>query len=253
MEVLAMYRKLLSGLIFCAVNWLVISSTAEAAAITHAFRGASQTTFFGWDVFERVDPPTGPMGSYLLNDSSPDIGINPGGANVRQNNSLWGNISGTGNLYSGFFPGAVFDLTVTAPTSGIVGPSGWTTVVFQLLENGGTPLLPFTLNGLPPVESASFDVSGRVQHAYEWHVAGNESVYQIHIASLGPHAAIDTIVFDTVYTSGSAPIDVAVPEPATWLIAAGGVLLAIWVLGGFARRGKFLPPPSRNERRAPIR
>lgn len=249
-----MRRNLLLYLILWVLSstWVVGHRETEAALIAPSFRGTGNTTFFGWDDFERNDPPTGPMGSYLLDDSSPDLGVDPGGANARQNNSVWGNITSTGNLYSGFFPGAVFDLTVSVPTAGSVGPSGWTTVVFQVLENGGTPLLPLTLNGLPPVESATFDVNGRVQHAYEWHVAGNQSAYQIHIASLGPHAAIDAIVVDTVYASGSAPIDVAVPEPATWLIAVGGSLLAIWVLGGFTRHRKFAPRPPRSERRAQI-
>jgi hypothetical protein len=179
------------------------------------------------------------MGSYLLDDSSPDLGDNPGSANIRQNNSLWGNVTGTNNLYSGFFPGAAFDIAVRVVPDGAIGAAGWTTVVFQLRENAGTPLSPFTLDGLPPVEfrSGPTGPGGRIEHWYEWHLPGSRPFYSVSVLSPGPHAAIDALIVDTIFTPGDTPIDVVVPEPAAARVAVCG-LLAILGISWATRRNR---------------
>jgi hypothetical protein len=82
----------------------LIAPRAEAGFVTPDFRGAPDTTFFGWDFFEQTPDKAFPLNFYLL-DETPDIGSNPGGALVKQNNDTpfthWGNISATNNLYSG--------------------------------------------------------------------------------------------------------------------------------------------------------
>jgi hypothetical protein len=203
---------------------LLLEAGAPVAAASFAvpdFRGDPHTTYFGWDFFEQTPDKEFPLNFYLL-DSTPDLGTNPGGALAKQNNDTpftdWGNISNSNNLYSG--PWGPFDLSVFVPTAGTSASPEATTVIFQLRENGGTPLNPFLLDGQPADESAVSDIGGRRVHYNLWNLTDSNGLHEITITSLGAHGAIDALIVDTQVTP--------IPLPAAaWLFTSALIGTAV--------------------------
>lgn len=205
----------------------------------------ADTSWFGWDSLEAVGPPTAPYGSYLLSDSTPDLGspTTATGASLAQSVSsqgLYGHRSSSGNYYSGFLATMTADDSISgvAPAS---GAGGNTTLVLQVLA-----MPPDPVQGSVGLEGLSFDADaawaqtailygmqadGTGLYWIEWTAAGAAVPFSIQITSQYQHVAIDAFQVDTYWTSGSAPVtnslsSIGVPEPASWLLYVAAALTA---------------------------
>ena len=233
-------------LICTAALWIagMISQPTFAAISPYApdawSRGNdADTSYFGWDALEVAGPPN--LGFlWLLDDATPDLGtgITATGTRIFQGTdgagdpspTTQGHISSSLNYYS-FFDAADDTITATAPAS---GGGGYTTVVMQVLENedgDGIPDLQFAMDNsvdawTPVKHLHNLIGSGRAVHWVEWTAPGDNLTYSINMTSLAPHRVIDSFQIDTFWTSGDVPVvnaTAGVPEPASWLLALGGL------------------------------
>jgi PEP-CTERM motif len=199
----------------------------------------ADTSYFGWDLLDIAGPPNF-GGLYILDDSTPDLGagITATGTRIYQGAdglgdtapTANGHVSSSQNYYS-FFDTSNDTITATAPAS---GSGGYTTVVLQIYENtggDGIPDLQFAMDN--SVDTWSLDkhlhnltASGRAVHWVEWTAPGNDLTFHINMTSTEMHRVIDSFQVDTFWTAGEAPVVnaiAAVPEPASWLLALGGL------------------------------
>ena len=207
--------------------------------------GSFASVYYGWDQFDAGTP--GPFGNSTLDDSTPDVGVDPTGANVSQGNpAAYGLRSSTGNLYSGF-QGDQFNLDIDAPNNGTAG-SGSTTVFLTFIGNPASnrDLLPFSLsdgtNTFAPdattdglsSELVLGDGANQRIWAAEWRLAGNVNDYSLNILSdlaggNGTDVAIDALTIDIAWTSSTTPLEAGfgniefIPEPSSGLLAVAAI------------------------------
>lgn len=217
------------------------------------------TSWFGWDVLEFTGPPTAPFGSFVLNDSTPDLGAptTATGTSLAQSPAsigIYGHQSASGNYYSGFpdvadgFPfNAVADDTLTgvAPAS---GAGGYTTIVLQAIAQ-----VPAQGQGANSIAGVSFiadaawtktsglygqTADGAGLYWQEWTAPGANVPFSIDITSATSSIAIDAFQVDTYWTTASQPLinsrdSIGVPEPAAVALMAIG---ACWCATTRTRR-----------------
>jgi hypothetical protein len=205
-----------------------------------------ETSYFGWDVIEAVGPPTGPFGSFLLDDTTPDLGspTTATGTRIVQSNSsvaIYGHRSATGNYYSGF-PGNAFaddSIVGVAPTP--AGQSGgFTTVVLQVLGQPTSTIsdLTFTMDNTAPwtkQKSLYAKNSGDAgMYWEEWTAPGANLPFTIHMQSATSSRGIDAILVDTHWSAVGPLVNAitAIPEPTSAGLAVIGLLTA----AGMSRR-----------------
>ena len=193
-------------------------------------RGSAFSTYYGWDVFEQ------PAGS-LLNDSTPDLnpfGIT--GVSMVQQNTDFGNITSTNNLYAGFAPTNRFNITTGVRTAGTQG-AGFTTVLVQVAGTGAASRLQpteFTIAGAAPGKAVKgVNEAGAEQLWMEWQITGNQALYDLRLVGGTNHATIGALTIDTSWRasnslSNTAPTAI-VPEPSavTLTLCATMGLLAL--------------------------
>jgi hypothetical protein len=232
---------------FLAAIAVLSASVARAESINLAtgpiapsFRGAANTTYFGWtNGTWDGNPPANPGDP----DVTPDViagtpPVNPGGLAgplLAQNNSA-DIVSSSNNIYTS--PANV-DLTLTIPTVGTIG-TGFTTIIVQGNGLGGfggiTDLFTFgDIEGVAPtyVHGANAD-NQEAQFWAKWEIPGNAASYSVNVAGSTFGAGVVSIsdmTVDALWSpSGYAPDAVAaVPEPASFALV-GAALTAATVL-----------------------
>ena len=175
-----------------------------------SFRGASNTTHLGWDVF-------GAPGTAVINDDTPDIGTGAGSFVTFNGED---HQSGSLNYYTG--AGMVAE-TVSFETG-----AGATTVIVQgkTLYGALGQNIQFTpINGSMPEVASGNNAAGSGTFFAKYEFMGGAGEKSFKIAS-GPHSyvSLDKFVIDATwgqaYATDSA---VAAPEPSSLLL----VLMAL--------------------------
>lgn len=227
-------RRVTTSLLASALVCIALGS-AEANIITTAsepftpsFRGAANTTYFGWENGTwDGNPPPNPGDP----DPSPDTlngtpSINAAGyTDLLVNNLSSDIVSGSDNIY----PGGI-DLTLTIPTDGVVG-TGFTTIVIQGngLSGAGFGVLLDTfnfgeINGVAPTYVVGGNSEFETQWWAKWELLGNEATYTVDIGETTDYAGVTSVtdmVVDTFWSPSDFAADTArvVPEPATLALA----------------------------------
>jgi hypothetical protein len=200
----------------------------------------SETSYFGWDVIEAAGPPTGPFGSFKLDDATPDLGppTTAAGTRIVQSNdsfAIYGHRSASGNYYSGFPANALADDLISAVAPTPAGQSGgFTTVVLQVIGQPTSSIndLTFTMDnvaawtkqkGLYAVNSGGAGV-----HWQEWTAPGANLPFTIHMQSATSSRGIDAFQIDAHWSADGPLVNAitAIPEPASAGLAVIGLLSA---------------------------
>lgn len=180
----------------------------ESTIVPLATRGASNTTYFGWDSFEDPAPGT------FLSDTTPDIGTAVVGAKFETTNGQLHRAS-SGNFYAGstsFVSQTAEKITVV--TNGTVGSTGKTTVVAQLVGTGAFPST-WTFSNIDGVAPQVFQITNKAnkgQAWVKWELPGNAATYEFtlgsvaHVAFGGAHMSFDKIEIDTFWSADGASI-----------------------------------------------
>lgn len=230
-----------------ALAAVLASSSASAAFImtdsgtvfTPSFRGESNTTYFGWS----AGTWDGNADSTPPEPTIPDIvngtpSINPGalaGTSFLTQSGTNDVVSSTNNIYSSVAGINAAGLQLHIPTAGVVGSSGYTTIIIQGLGLngagfGGTSGLDAfgfgAINGILPeyVLGTNADVEG--QWWAKWEIPGNAASYTVDIVGVSNSAALGVLSVtelhvDTLFSnSGYAPDFAVVPEPSALLLSA---------------------------------
>lgn len=202
---------------------------------TPSFRGAANTTYFGWNYGSwdgNVDAAAGESAiPDTLNGVPP---INPGllaGPLLVQNNSS-DIVSGSNNVYTG---PANLDLTLTVPTGGTPG-SGYTTIIVQGNSLGGfggmLDTAAFgTIEGVAPTYVHGANVDDETQFWAKWELPGNASSYSIPVSgsTFGAGvASLSDLTVDTLWSPSGFAADTAaaVPEPASIALVGAALTFA---------------------------
>ena len=192
----------------------------ESSNVVPTTRGLPKTTHFGWDVLE--DPATYVVPGTPLNDDTPDItsATTPSGVRFESLHSNKNRVS-SGNYYSGFNPAtAVVNELVTVVTRGVVGTTGRTTILAQLVGTGPFPnTWTFShIEGVAPTVVAGVNGANRGQVWVRWELPGNQASYQFTIGSTPgqSHMSFDRIEIDTWFSDegGAHPDSMILSEPA---------------------------------------
>lgn len=212
----------------------------------------ADSSWFGWDFLEFTGPPTAPFGSFVLNDSTPDLGAptTATGVNLAQSGAsigVYGHQSASGNYYSGF-PGNAFaddTLSGVAPSS---GAGGYTTLLIQVIAQAPAPGQGVnTIAGLSFVADAAWtktsDLYGQTAagtglYWQEWTAPGANVPFSVDITSVTSSIAIDAFQVDTYWTSNPQPLtnsrgSIGIPEPTSVVLLAIG---ACWTASSRAHR-----------------
>lgn len=230
-----------------ALAAVLSASSAPAAFViaesnflfTPSFRGEANSTYFGWS----AGTWDGNADSTPPDPVIPDIvsgtpSINPGaltGTSFLTQSGSNDIISGSNNIYSSVGGINAAGLQLTIPTSGVVGSSGFTTIVIQGLGlngaafGGSSGLDGFgfgAINGIQPeyIIGTNADVEG--QWWAKWELPGNAASYTVDIIGVSNSAALGVLSvtelhIDTLYSgSGYAPDLAVVPEPSALLLSA---------------------------------
>ncbi len=210
----------------------------QPGVVAPSLRGGPATTWFGWDSFDGTDTPAPAGFGKILDDATPDLGTYAGtDARIVQDASLtFGHRSASDSYYTGFRPIDVAGDTITVPTDGSVGATGFTTIVLQLFALGGgggappgTPGVDNAILGFEfdPIAGVSPDVfyatdegvaaEGKGHYLVVYELPGNEATYDLRFSSTRSSRALDLIIVDTLYAETAGAFDdvVVVPEPAT--------------------------------------
>lgn len=208
--------------------------------IAPSFRGAANTTYFGWGNGSWDGNPPLNVGDP---DPTPDVingtpSINPGalaGPLLTQNNAN-DIVSSSNNVYTN--PANV-NLTLTIPTVGTIG-TGFTTIIVQgngLSGFGGiTNLFAFgNIDGIAPTYVTGINADGQeAQFWAKWEIPGNAASYAVNVTGSPVGAgvlSISDMTVDSLWSAtGFAPDSVAaVPEPTSFALV-GAALTAATVL-----------------------
>lgn len=204
--------------------------------IAPSFRGAANTTYFGWSNGTwdgNADAAAGEPAIPDVINGTPSI--NPGslaGPLLAQNNAA-DIVSSSNNVYTG--PANV-NLTLTVPTAGTVG-SGFTTIIVQGNGLGGfggiTDLFTFgTIEGVAPtyVHGANAD-NQEAQFWAKWELPGNAASYNVQVSGSTFGAgvlSISDMTVDSLWSpNGYAPdVVAAVPEPTSFALVGAALTAA---------------------------
>ena len=170
------------------------------------------------------------------------MGAGPGGSDI----------TGSGNLYSGFTGQSVFDLTAGVRTAGVPGGAGFTTILVQVAGSSGGPgggaapsgftASSFKLNNVAPDYITSGYAANATELFYlEWDLPGNAALYTLDLDTEVSSSSLSKITIDTKWDAAqslqNARVTV-VPEPSTTV-----ALLALAGLG-LATAGRWPPRQS---------
>lgn len=212
--------------LFAALLGTALPATAATFAINSvstvvapSTRGQANTTYYGWDLFSgNPGDPGFPNQTAPINDSTPDLGTNPGFALLVTNNGE-DHISGSFNYYSS--SGSVNE-TVTFDTDGSAS-QGFTSLILQgvtAFGPFGTPLTFSDINGVTPEVVQGLNAAGKSQFWAKWDLPGNQNTYAGTILTgSNSFVSFDILSVDTYWNSGGFQPDTAlVPEPASSLL-----------------------------------
>ncbi len=188
--------------------------SVETSLVVPSTRGASNTTWFGWDQFGAISDP--------IDDTTPDIGTTTTGVRFR---TVTGgdHTSGSGNYYS---YSDTPDEEITVVTDGTPGMTGKTTIIMQIVTLfGGFPGLwdVGTIDGVKPAALLQgTNASGKGQLWAVWELPGNAATYTIQLKGVPGVSAysFDKIEFDTWYDAagGSHPDSMLLALPADFTL-----------------------------------
>lgn len=207
--------------VHAATTFEIIPGTA---IFTPSFRGASNTTWVGWETFRNDADPSN--SSSVINDALPDIGTG-NGSFVTTNGE--DHISSSFNYYSG---GGTVAETISFGTAGIVG-TGFTTIVAQ----GITAFGPFgaTINfsdiaGVTANVVTATNSNNAGQFWAKWEIPGNAANYSFDISTASDSSLVSftRFVVDTQWAPTLSATDTAIiPEPTSAILGlvSCGILL----------------------------
>ncbi|MDZ4288873.1 MAG: putative Ig domain-containing protein [Prosthecobacter sp.] len=187
----------------------------NAGLVTPSSRGNLRTTWFGWETFNEPAARAQP-----IDDSTPDIGTTPDGANFQTTNAE-DHVLDNGNL---FFASGSLAEQITVPTSGTVGAEGFTTIILQIATPAASGAFPApitlgSINGVAPIVVQALNSGGDGQLWAMWKLPGNEASYTITITGSPGQAnfSFDSVVVDTVFSTSGFLADTmaAVPPSIT--------------------------------------
>jgi hypothetical protein len=201
---------------------------------------SSETSYFGWDVIEVAGAPTGPFGSFKLDDATPDLGspTTATGTRIVQSNdsfAIYGHRSASGNYYSGFPANALADDSISAVAPTPVGQSGgFTTVVLQVIGQPTSTIndLTFTMDNVAAWTKHkslyAVNSGGAGVHWQEWTAPGANLPFTMHMQSATSSRGIDAFQIDTHWSAAGPLVNAiaAIPEPASAGLAVIGLLSA---------------------------
>lgn len=234
---LQLLRFLCLSCFCCAptVEAATYAMTAVNDVVSPTGRGLANTTFYGWETFNDVG-----FRNIPINDSTPDIGSNPGGANFQTTNGQ-DHVLNSGNLY--FMAGTLAE-QLTAVTNGVLS-TGFTTIIVQGVTASGFGGFPdsitLALNGMAPTQYVQgVNAAGSGQFWALWEVAGNDASYNVSLAGVPnqAHYSLDRVTVDSFWSNSGYQGDyMAIPEPSRsmlCLLAAVGACLRRSRRGGSA-------------------
>jgi len=213
-------------------------------------RGSAGSTYQEWDIFVNPDGPnapnspgvTPPDGAFPADVAA--VPFNPNGIADVGDASASAFITSGGNIYS---PTAAIDLNIDVPNYN-ESTAAFTTVVLQV-DTQGTSLTEDSvlLGGLAPDAAAihaeeELGGFGGLKQSwwFQWTLPGNADSYHFDVLAAEASLSIDKVAVDTIFAAtGQQAFTVttptAVPEPASWMLAAvAGLLLG--TLGVIRRR-----------------
>lgn len=188
-------------------------------------RGNSNTTYLGWDTFDK-DPTTGAPGNTsdgVISDSTPDIGTGTGSIFTTNGED---HISSSLNYYSS--SGSVAE-TINFNTDGTPG-SGFTTIIAQGITSfgpfGSTIQFGDILGITAVLVQATNTATNKGQFWAKWEVPSNQLSYSFDISTpSSSFVSFDKFTVDTIWSDTGFSADTAViPEPSSLLLSAAGVI-----------------------------
>lgn len=201
---------------------------------------AGNTTYFGWVISGTVGPFDGGANNELMENPAPNAGVGGLDGSIDQDGTQ-DILAGSNIIYNGT-NGRQETLSLTVPTNGSVGMSGFTTIIIQGQTFTGSPAANTivnypsfsSINGISPTFVIGLNANGTApagqgQWWVKYELPGNQASYDVDIAinNTGGNPVpltIQSLVVDTKYsTEGYAPDTAAVPEPSTWLMGLAGL------------------------------
>ncbi len=221
-----------------ALACLLAGTTASSAAtfviaasngiIAPSTRGQANTTYFGWELFGSE----GAGGPNIVDDTTPDIGTNPGGVRIvttnAQDHTPFAAPGAAANIYT--FNGTLSeDLTMT--TAGTNG-SGFTTLIIQGISApqgnptyfSGQPTFG-DIAGVTPTYISGLNAAGIEQFLVRYDLPGNLTNYTTSMIGSALHFSLDKLVVDTYWSATGYQGDTfaATPEPGRAMLLGLGV------------------------------
>lgn len=202
----------------------------------------ADTSYFGWDRLEVAGPPNLNF-TYILDDSTPDLGAGITATNTRifqgtngaadYSPPLNGHVSGSGNYYS-IFDASDDTITGVAPAS---GAGGFTTVVLQVHSSpNGSVLTDLAFDIDDSVHTWTLHkhlnnaaIPGLGNHWIEWSTPGANVPFSIKMTSSQQHRTIDSFEIDTFWSPTAAAVNAitVVPEPTGLVLLVIGLGIAV--------------------------
>lgn len=218
---------------------LILSTAAVATAapfdlntttniVVPSFRGAANTTWTGWEVWNKdvFDfEPDGIPDLEVINDNTPDIGTHAGSFKTTNNED---HVSGSGNYYAAGLTVAE-EVTFTTPTG---GPGGFTTVIVQGVTAFGAWSNDVTfgaIDGVSPtlevMELTNNNAADAGQFFVKYEIPGTITDPKFTLSADPGHTSIGRFVVDAVWSADGYAADTAVhiPEPTSAVIALLGI------------------------------
>lgn len=221
-------------------NAQIYTISDATSTFAPSFRNEANSTYFGWTNFR---PASG--GEVITN---PSVNIGNGGLDGTINQEGTADIlASAGTIYNGT-DGRTVTLSLTVPTSGTPGASGFTTIIIQGLTSFGKPAgnvlvnMPTfsSINGVEPVFVSGLNSNVSVdtyqgQWWVKYELPGNLSEYDIDItiSNIGGFTTpltISRLEVDTYFSETGFALDAAqaVPEPSTYVLLALAGFAFVW-------------------------